>query len=150
MEGEEIVVPDASVVVKWFIEEEYTDKADELRRDYVDQLIDIAVPELIYYEVLNALRYSGVFGEDELINIGEALHGFQFLELPLKGEFLRETIRRALKHGITIYDACYIAVASIEKGTLYTADEKLLEKLRGLKNAKHIREYKSRRTASTD
>ncbi len=150
MEGEEIVVPDASVVVKWFIEEEYTDKADELRRDYVDQLIDIAVPELIYYEVLNALRYSGVFGEDELINIGEALHGFQFLELPLKGEFLRETIRRALKHGITIYDACYIAVASIEKGTLYTADEKLLEKLRGLKNAKHIREYKSRRIASTD
>lgn len=150
MEGEEIVVPDASVVVKWFIEEEYTDKADELRRDYVDQLIDIAVPELVYYEVLNALRYSGVFGEDELINIGEALHGFQFLELPLKGEFLRETIRRALKHGITIYDACYIAVASIEKGTLYTADEKLLEKLRGLKNAKHIREYKSRRTASTD
>ena len=150
MEGEEIVVPDASVVVKWFIEDEYTDKADELRRDYVDQLIDIAVPELIYYEVLNALRYSGVFGEDELTTIGEVLQGFQFLELPLKGEFLRETIRRALKHGITIYDACYIAVASIEKGTLYTADEKLLEKLGGLTNAKHIKEYKSRRTASTD
>jgi len=142
MERNKIVVPDASVIVKWFVEEEYTHEANQLRRDYVNQFIEIMVPNIIYYEVVNALRYSGVYGEDELIQVGEALQAYQFLEIPLKGEYLKETVKRALKHGITIYDACYVAIASIEKAILYTADEKLIDKINEPTLIKHIKEYK--------
>ena len=145
MEGVEVVVPDASIIVKWFVEEEYSENANNLRIDYLDQLIDIAVPDIVYYEVLNALRYSGIYGEDELSQIGEALHAYQFLDIPLKGEYLREAVKRALKHGITIYDASYLAVAYIRNAILYTADERLIEKVNNPKLVKHIKEYKSRR-----
>jgi len=36
-----------------------------LKKDYINQYIDIAVSELLPYEALNALRYSYAFGEDE-------------------------------------------------------------------------------------
>ena len=124
MERVEVVVPDASIIVKWFVEEEYYAQANLLRKDYLNQLIDIIVPNIVYYEVMNALRYSGIYGEDELNQIGEALEAYQFLDIPLKGEYLRETVKRALKHGVTIYDASYLAIAYVEKATLYTADEK--------------------------
>ncbi len=145
MEGVEVVVPDASIIIKWFVEEDYSKEADLLRRDYVNQFIDIAVPSIIYYEVMNALRYSGIFGEDELNQIGDALHAYQFLEIPLKGEYLRETVKRALKHGVTIYDASYLAIAHIEKAILYTADEKLIEKVNDPNLIKHIKEYKPKK-----
>ena len=49
-----LIVVDASVVVKWFVEEEYSRDTDRIRKDYLDQLIDIAVPGLLKYEVLKA------------------------------------------------------------------------------------------------
>jgi predicted nucleic acid-binding protein len=54
--GEEVVVADAPVVVKWFVEEEHTGDALRLRDDYVDRVVDVASPDLMPYEVLNALR----------------------------------------------------------------------------------------------
>ena len=38
------VVIDASIVVKWFLEEEYSDKALKLRNDYVRGIISLAAP----------------------------------------------------------------------------------------------------------
>ena len=40
-------VVDASVIVKWFIDEEYSDKALLLERNYVEGSVDIVVPELV-------------------------------------------------------------------------------------------------------
>ncbi|HIQ13507.1 MAG TPA: PIN domain-containing protein [Thermoprotei archaeon] len=149
MERVEVIVPDASIVVKWFIQEEYYREADRLRLDYVNQVIDIAVPNIIYYEVLNALRYSGIYGEDEINEIGEVLHAYQFLDIPLKGEYLRESVRTALKYGVTIYDASYIAIAHIMRAILYTADEKLISKVNNPSLIKHIRDYRVERPNQT-
>ncbi len=138
-----LIVVDASVVVKWFVEEEYSRDTDRIRKDYLDQLIDIAVPSLLKYEVLNALRYSYAFGEDELKEIGRVLDDYQFLTIPLREEYLDETIRRALKHGITIYDASYIAIGDVQKCEVYTADNKLLNKVGDDPILKHVKNYKS-------
>jgi len=43
MRGREIVV-DASVVVKWFVEEEGSEEALKLRDGYIDGEVEIAVP----------------------------------------------------------------------------------------------------------
>jgi predicted nucleic acid-binding protein len=47
-----------------------------------------------------------------------------------------------MRKGLTIYDASYTALAIVEGGILYTADEKTLKKLTGLGVAKHIKDFK--------
>ena len=63
---EKKIVVDDSVAAKWYLIEEYSDNAIKLRNDYVRGLVQIIVPSLLEYEVLNALRYSGVYNLDEL------------------------------------------------------------------------------------
>ena len=91
----------------------------------------------------NALRYSYAFGKDELKEIGRVLDDYQFLKMPLREEYLDETIRGASKHGITIYDASYIAISDVQKCEVYTADNKLLNKVSDDPILKHVKNYKS-------
>ncbi|MBW1669419.1 MAG: type II toxin-antitoxin system VapC family toxin, partial [Deltaproteobacteria bacterium] len=58
MSGVEKAVVDASVVVKWFVEEEGSEEALAIRRRYIEEEVEIVAPELIHFEVLNALRYK--------------------------------------------------------------------------------------------
>ncbi len=60
------VVMDASVCARWFLDEEYSDRARVLRDSFVKGTVTIAVPSLLFYETLNALRYSGEYREREL------------------------------------------------------------------------------------
>lgn len=85
MERKEIVV-DTSVVVKWFVEEEYSREARLLRDAYANGLIDIVAPSLLPYEVLNALKYSGAFGEEELKEIAKTLEDFSSHYLTYKAD----------------------------------------------------------------
>ncbi|PSG98536.1 MAG: hypothetical protein BRC29_00225 [Nanohaloarchaea archaeon SW_7_43_1] len=62
----EIVVLDASVVVKWFSEEDLTDKSLEIREMYLEDEIDIVLPDLILTELVNALRYSSEFDSEDV------------------------------------------------------------------------------------
>ena len=52
-------VIDASIIAKWFVDEEGTEESLKLRTDHIEGRILIAVPELLFLEVLNALRYKG-------------------------------------------------------------------------------------------
>jgi len=76
VEREEVIVADASVVVKWFVEEDYTDEALRLRDDYVERALEIASPDLLPYEVLNALRYNPSFGGSQLVKTAMALEKY--------------------------------------------------------------------------
>ena len=124
------VVVDASIVVKWFVEEEDSDKALKLRDRYVDGELRIAAPELLIFEVLNALHYKKLFSENELKEISEALEAYSLNLYPLKGDYAEKTIEVAFKNDITIYDAAYIALAMIRGTHMYTADEKLVRKMK--------------------
>jgi len=50
-------VLDASVLIKWFSNEEYTDRALKLRDDFLQGYTELVVPDLLLYEVSNALRW---------------------------------------------------------------------------------------------
>ena len=138
MEKEKIVV-DASVVVKWFLLEEYSDKAELLRNDYVKGLFEIAVPSLLEYEVLNALKYSGVYTTNELVEIGNAINNYGFLTYELKDNYKKLTIEIAENSGLTIYDAAYVALAKHLGTKLYTADNEIIKKFPRV--AIHIKRY---------
>jgi len=140
----ERVISDASVIVKWFIEEENSDKALKLRDKYINGEIIIAAPQLLPFEVLNALKYSNLFNKKELEDAATSLSCYGIELYPLKNEFARKSVKIALENNITIYDSSYIALAIILNSKLYTADEKLIEKLdkKYKKLIIHIAEFK--------
>ena len=140
MEGKKVVV-DASVVVKWFVEEEYSKEALILRDSFVDGVTDLIAPSLLCFEVINALKHSGAFGEDELKEVLRALDDYQITFFDLDEGYGEKAIEIAMRKGIAIHDAAYVALALAEDATLYTADEKLLGKVKEFKQVKHIREF---------
>ena len=130
MRGTEVVI-DASVVVKWFVEEEGSEEALKVRDRYVEGEIQIIAPELITFEVLNALYFKRLFSEDELKQISEALEAYSFSLYPLRGEYARKAVEVSYENDITLYDASYVALAIVRDTFAYTADEKLVRKLKG-------------------
>jgi len=133
------VVLDSSIIVKWFLKELYSEEAIKVRNDYVQRKISIAVPSLLIYEVLNALRYSGVYSEEELKEICLALNKYGFEIHDIEGDLKSKVVEIAYRHNITVYEASYVALAMKLKTVLYTADDELLEKFP--KIARHIRKY---------
>jgi len=123
------VVLDASVIVKWFVEEIYSDKALKLRDSYIEGKMLIIAPTLLPFEVLNALKYTHLFKEDDLKVVAEALDSYNFELINLKGEYAKKAVEIAINKDITIYESSYVALALIFSTKLYTADSKLIEKL---------------------
>ena len=135
------MVADASVVVKWFVEEEYSDKALDLRDDYVDRVTEIASTELLSFEVLNSLRYNPELGEQDMKECAAALEKYSLWLFPLSGTLAEKSIEKALRYGLTIYDASYMALGELKGATVYTADKKFLKKVKGLPWVRHISRY---------
>lgn len=64
---------DASVVLKWFIPEKDYEKADLIRSQYLRGMESIVVPDLILYEISNALRYHPEFTSHEIKDVIKSL-----------------------------------------------------------------------------
>jgi len=123
-----IWVIDASVAVRWFIEEESHPHADEILRVLVDSPEQFGVPELFSFEVFSVLQRLHP----------NALEVFQKGIVPLlQGGILRHPMTESLasgadhfvKLGLTGYDACYAALAKDLKGLWLTYDKKAHAKL---------------------
>lgn len=139
MAGTAKIIVDASVALKWFLEEEWTREALALRDDLVDLVIPV-VPSLFFYEVTNVLRYKEEFGIEDVTRVLESLLSFQFSINYFSGEFAFKSVEFAYKFGITIYDASYLALGDIMDAPLITADQKLLNKARG-RAVVHLRDW---------
>lgn len=139
------IVIDASVVVKWFIEEKDSDKARFLRDKFIDGKVELTAPSLLYFEVLNALKYSHLFDQNELDNAGESLENYGFKIITIKNQFRKHMINIAFNHAISIYDASYLGLSVGLGKPFCTADEKIILKLpsdlkKNVKSLKQIEE----------
>ena len=131
MERKEIVL-DASVVVKWFTQEEGRDKAIILRDKFVNREINILCPDLILYELSNALRYNPNFDVDDVkLAINSILEMDLNIIVPLSSTINR-AIELSFEKDITLYDAFYIALAFDLDFVFITADKKLYNKAKDL------------------
>ncbi|KYH39484.1 MAG: twitching motility protein PilT [Candidatus Bathyarchaeota archaeon B26-2] len=131
MAGREKIVIDASVVTKWYSEEEKTDKAVQYKNRHVKGEVEVTAPALLLYEVANALNYKPDFTEEDVKDAINALIDLSLsIEQPTK-EIMEKTVFIARRYNISIYEASYIALAEILNVTLVTADEKLREKVKG-------------------
>ena len=129
VEGAQVLVVDASVAIKWYVEEEYREQALHLRRDYYDGKVALASQPLLFYEVANALRYHAALSSSDVVNSINSLLDMQLdLQTPMR-EVMDAAVDLAFEEGITIYDAVYLALAELLGFKVITADENLLEKL---------------------
>ena len=95
MEKEALVL-DASVIVKWFCEEEYTDIALRIRDRFFVGELTVVVPELMFYEVSNAIRYNGVLSMEEKIELIDDMFSMDFDVVTSNKEILSEAMKSAL------------------------------------------------------
>ena len=121
------VVVDASIVVKWFIEEKDTGLALNLRDKHIDNSLALCAPDLIIYEVMNALYYSKLFNASELREIAEALIAYSINTAPPTGELMKTAVEVASEGNLTIYDSSYVALAMVLQAVLVTEDKTILQ-----------------------
>ena len=114
MEKGEFVI-DSSIVAKWFLTEEDSDEALKIRDSFATDRIKLAVPTLLFYEVMNALLYSGVFGEQDLALAARSLSEYGFEVWQPRGKLLELSVQLCVKKDVTVYDGCYVALASAKK-----------------------------------
>ena len=131
-------VLDASVIIKWFSVEEYTDTAIEIRNKFFKGTYELAAPDLILYEVSNALRFNPKFDEDDVIEAVNSLFDMGINIIVPTPRVVESSITMAFKYNITIYDAFYAALAHEIGFTFVTADSKLYQKIKDLKFVRHI------------
>lgn len=116
-------VIDASVVVKWYNQEEekYVDQALQVFEDFKNGKIFLISPDILYYEFLNALIVGKKIPHEKVQKFFKNLYQLSLVVEVKKAIFLK-ACRIAEKHEITIYDAVYAALAKKEKCKLISAN----------------------------
>jgi predicted nucleic acid-binding protein len=127
-------VVDASVAFKWFIPdaaEEDVSAAKALLVDHMEGRVAIAVPALFYYEVANILLFGR--SKPPIDEAAEALRDLYSIPLAVAvpaPDTAEAALRLASDHGLSYYDASYVALAETLDCTLITADQRLARRLR--------------------
>ena len=123
-----IVVPGASVLLKWVLpseDEPYADNALQLRSAIVDSNVYALVPPLWIYEVGNTIARRFPDHAQAWLS---ALMKFALEEAPVSKPWLTKTLEIVQLHDVTFYDAAYHALAIVNGGTFVTADSRYATK----------------------
>jgi len=118
-----IVVPDASVILKWVLEREDEPghaQAMKLQEALLADELEIRMPTLWRYEVGNVLGLKKPGMASELMG---ALLAYEFDEVPLRTEYALAVLEHMQEvNGVTFYDSAYHVLALRTRGLYLTAD----------------------------
>jgi predicted nucleic acid-binding protein len=120
---EQELVVDSSVAVKWFSEEEDTDKALLLKERHVRGLARLWASDLLYHEVANALRFKPAYDESRLMAAVESLFDLHLNVHRTDAKILSRASSIALNGEVTVYDAVPVALAEMKSTVCITSDE---------------------------
>jgi predicted nucleic acid-binding protein len=125
-------VVDASVAIKKFIIEPLTPKVDQLFDHLNDPNSRLYIPDLFYIECTNIVwKYirAGLYDSAEAqANLAD-LKLLRFTSTPTV-DLMMEAIAISVAHGISAYDACYVALSRQNNVPLLTQDQRLVNTLR--------------------
>jgi len=121
-------VVDASVGIKLFVDEEFSDKVHVLFAGLANELpAELHVPDLFYIECANILlKYTRRFGrplEDSRADLADLSK--LALRSTTTADLMEDALTFANERSLTAYDACYAVLARRLKIPLITADETL-------------------------
>lgn len=124
-----LVIPDASVILKWVLPDTSGEADQEaalrLRDAAVAGTVELVVPALWRYEVGNTLARR--FPEQAL-EIMQLLDNFGLGKGMENDDWLTTAIRLTRDYTVTFYDASYHALALAHQGTFVTADRRYLNR----------------------
>ncbi len=145
-----VVVADSNVLVKWYIPEKYSEEAIIMRNDFIYDRIKVIAPIYALLEYANTLRKYTIRGLIRKEDAYEALNllvdtGVEYVDIT--PSYVYEALRYSIENNVTVYDAYYIVLAKKNNAYMYTADEKLLSKVKGKElRIRHVRDYVKDRT----
>jgi predicted nucleic acid-binding protein len=122
------VVVDASIVVKWFIEEVHSNEAVRL----LEAKFRPHIPALLYSEVAQTIWKKVYLRHEIAAEDGrEILRDLMVIPLEVHAitPLLEQALEIALSTGRTVYDSIYLALAVSLNTKLVTADRKLYNAL---------------------
>jgi len=123
-------VLDTSVIVKWFVTEEDSDKAESFLNDLIDEKIEVVIPISLFYELANVLWVRRLQGLSQAGALS-ILKDFRRLNLEVVSspKLVEEAQAFAYRYNISIYDAVFMALSESRACEFITADEKLYRKV---------------------
>ena len=119
------VVVDASVAVKWVVQEDDSAQADALRREWANDDVRMYAPRMLLYEVANTLLRKA---KDGILSGPEASSLMRsFLQIRIEYVDWPELYPRAIDLAMTLahpaaYDTLYLVVAEEYGCELWLAD----------------------------
>ncbi len=124
-------VTDASVAVKWFIEEKDTPRAVRLKELYENGQIELEAPSLLGYEVAFALRFHPKIRITlkQFLGVTEVLDQMQITREPNDIEWAT-AFHLSLENPVSVYDAVCLSFALSGTSKMLTADTSLITKLK--------------------
>jgi predicted nucleic acid-binding protein len=121
-------VIDPSVAVKWFSNEEGTEAALKLRDEHIAETTTLIAPDLLLYELANALRYKPGFNEEHVTRAVSDILDLQIDIITPGKELLKQSTEAAYLYDAAIYDSCYLALGQLMGVEVYTSDKKFYGK----------------------
>ena len=122
-----VVVPDASVLLKWILrsdDEPDADRAMALKTAWLDDACELVVPTLWVFEIGNVVGLKQPAAAASLLQA--------MLDLGIREEAPHEYSAAILslmrEYKVTFYDAAYHALAIRHRGTMLTADGAYVKK----------------------
>jgi predicted nucleic acid-binding protein len=120
------IVVDASVAIKWVLEEEGSQTA---RRLVAEELL--IAPDFLIVECANVLWTAVRRGR---MSAGDAIEGLAIVraspaQLIPTADHVDAALELALALGHVVYDVVYLAIALAERATLVTADRPFVERV---------------------
>jgi len=124
------LVIDASVAVKWVLDEPATERAVALR----DSDADLIAPSLVHAEIGSALWRATLRGDVTALDAARALNVAvsHYSRIILLAALADGALDLAIKLRHPIYDCFYLALAQRERCALVTADRRLLNAARSV------------------
>ena len=107
------LVIDASAACKWFLEEDDSDRSLSVRDAHIEGRIRLTAPDLIVYEIANALNYNSRVSYTQLTAQVQDLSDYDLDLVPPSAEYTAHIVRTARELSISVNDASYIALSDI-------------------------------------
>ena len=119
------MIVDASVILRAFFPDEAQAQAQAVVRDHVAGRIELKAPDLLPYELTNAVWQAERRGRISSVQADEILQAMEGLQIDIQALDWAEMLPLARRYERSAYDAAYLVLAEKLGEPLITGDERL-------------------------
>jgi predicted nucleic acid-binding protein len=142
------MIIDANVILRGFFLDEAQPQAQALIRDHIAGRGELRAPELISYELCNAVWQAERRGRVTPDQAEQILQSIEGLGIGLESVSWQETLPLARRFGCSAYDAAYLALAGSRGEPFITGDLRLFNAVHAsLSWVQWLGDYRSGATA---